>query len=279
MSWVLNAKIHLVAKGLSATITSDNAASSQDKANAMIFLCHHLDDGLKVEYLKVKDPLELRIDLKERIVSQLKLCGETINVEDMVENRLTTFHASNVILQQQYHKKDFQKYSELISCLLVAEQHNALLMKNHEAHSTEAAPLPEENGVQAHGQPERRERYNNHRSDGNQKRKNQMSPQNNPSRGNCHRCGMKGHWKNECWAAKHLARLYQETLKRKRNEYETSSNARMESHLTFKNDDEAGPSQKYDDNVEANLVLKDDDFDGLDDITHLEVEDFFGDQN
>ncbi|KAF3633847.1 Expansin-A13 [Capsicum annuum] len=45
----------------------------------------------------------------------------------------------------------------------------------------------------------------------------------------------------------------------------------MESHLTFKNDDEAGPSQKYDDNVEANLVLKDDGFDGLDDITHLEL--------
>jgi len=27
------------------------------------------------------------------------------------------------------------------------------------------------------------------------------------------------------------------------------------------------------------LTLKDDDFDDLDDITHLEVEDFFGDQN
>ena len=38
-------------------------------------------------------------------------------------------------------------------------------------------------------------------------------------------------------------------------------------------------SQKYDDNFESNLALKDDDFYDLDDITHLEVEVFFGDQN
>ena len=59
----------------------------------------------------------------------------------------------------------------------------------------------------------------------------------------------------------------------------SSSNVRAESHLTCKNDAEAGPSQKYDHNIEANLTLKDDDFDDLDDITHLEVEYFFGDQN
>ncbi|XP_016554782.2 uncharacterized protein LOC107854286 [Capsicum annuum] len=167
-------------------------------------------------------------------------------------------------------------------------------MKNHEARPTGAALLSETNRVQAHSQPERQQdqghnnmcrrgsgrgQYNNRRGGGNQKRENQMGPQNNPSRGNCHRCGMKGHWKNECRAPKHFARLYQESCKRKRNEGGTSYNARMESHLTFKNDDEAELSQKYDDNVESNLVLKDDDFDCLDDITHLETEDFFGDQN
>ena len=106
-----------------------------------------------------------------------------------------------------------------------------------------------------------------------------MSSQNNPSRGVCHRCGMKGHWKNECRAHEHFARLYQNSFKRKENKGGAPSNARMESHLTFENDVEAGPSQKYDDDAEANLALKEDDFDGLDDITHLEDEDFFGDQN
>ena len=49
-----------------------------------------------------------------RITSQLKSCGETIKDEDMLEKTLT-FHGSNVILQQQYREKSFQKYSELIS--------------------------------------------------------------------------------------------------------------------------------------------------------------------
>ncbi|XP_015160009.1 uncharacterized protein [Solanum tuberosum] len=154
LSWVLDVEIHLDAKGLGATITIGNTTSSQDKAKAMIFLRHHLDEGLKVEYLTVKDPLELWTGLKER------------------------------------------------------------------------------------------------------------------------------HWKNECRAAEHFVRLYQDSLKRKGNKNgASSSNARVESHLTYKNDAETEPSQKYDDNIEANLALKDDNFDDLDDITQLEVEDFFGDQN
>ena len=48
--------------------------------------------------------------------------------------------------------------------------------------------------------------------------------------------------------------------------------------MTIKDDAQAGSSKKYDENVEANLTLKDDVFDGLDDITHLEFEDFFADQ-
>ncbi|XP_049381253.1 uncharacterized protein LOC125845763 [Solanum stenotomum] len=312
LKWVLDAEIHLDAKGLGATITNGNTTSSQDKAKAMIFLPHHLDEGLKVEYVTVKDPLELWTGLKERydhlkatvlpraryewihlrlqdfkticeynsavykITSQLKLCGEDIKDEDMLEKTLTTFHASNLVLQQQYRERGFNKYSELISCLLVAEQQNTLYLKNHDARPTGTAPLPEANEVEAHGQG----RYNNRRGGGRHKKENNMGSQSNPSRGNCHHCGMKGHWKNECRANEHFVRLYQDSLKTKGNKNgASSSNARVESHLTYKNDVEAGPSQKYDDSIEANLALKDDDFDDFDDITHLEVEDFFGDQN
>nr|XP_016474081.1 PREDICTED: uncharacterized protein LOC107795890 [Nicotiana tabacum] len=75
-------------------------------------------------------------------------------------------------------------------------------------------------------------------------------------------------------------RLYQNSIKRKANTVGASSaNAPVESHLTFKNNFEAGPSNKNDDNAEANLDLNDDDFQDLDDLTHMEVEDFFGDQN
>lgn len=43
-----------------------NKALSQDKVKTMIFLPHHLHEGLKTEYLTVKDSLELWINLKDR---------------------------------------------------------------------------------------------------------------------------------------------------------------------------------------------------------------------
>ncbi|CAJ2670688.1 unnamed protein product [Trifolium pratense] len=80
-----------------------------------------------------------------QITTQLELCGEKITDADMLEKTFSTFHASNVLLQQQYREKGFTKYSQLISCLLLAEQNNQLLMKNHEARPTGAAPFPEVN--------------------------------------------------------------------------------------------------------------------------------------
>jgi hypothetical protein len=187
LSWILDAKIHLEAMNLGNTIKVDNEASQQDRAKAMIFLRHHLHEELKTEYLTVKDPLILWNNLRERyehqktvilpkarydwmhlrlqdfksvseynsalfkISSQLKLCGENVTDVDMLEKIYTTFHASNVLLQQQYRERNFTRYSELISCLLVAEQNNELLMKNHQSHLTGSQPFPEANGTSFHG--------------------------------------------------------------------------------------------------------------------------------
>ena len=68
-----------------------------------------------------------------KIISQLKLCGENITDHDMLEKMFSTFPASSMLLQQQYREMGFKKYSELISHLLVAEQHNDSLMKNYES--------------------------------------------------------------------------------------------------------------------------------------------------
>nr|XP_016516170.1 PREDICTED: uncharacterized protein LOC107832804 [Nicotiana tabacum] len=150
--WFLDAEIHLAAKGLGNTITH------------------------------VKVPLDLWTGLKERY-DHLKATVLPRARYEWMHLRLQDFKT------QQYHERGFKKYPELISCLLVAEQHNTLLLKNHEARSTGSAPLPEAN-----------------------------------------------------MAARRS-------------------------------------SNKNDDNAEANLALNDDDFQGLDDLTHLEVEDFSGDQN
>ncbi|XP_009369001.2 uncharacterized protein LOC103958463 [Pyrus x bretschneideri] len=130
----MNAKIHLEAGNLGDTIKEDTSTSSQDRAKAMIFIRRHLDEGLKSEYFTVEDPLTLWKALKNRynhqktvilpraryewahlriqdfkmvaeynfamfnISSQLKLYGETITEENMLEKTFSTFHASNVLM-------------------------------------------------------------------------------------------------------------------------------------------------------------------------------------
>ena len=136
LSWILDAEIHLDAMNLGNTIKEGNQASLQDCAKSLIFFQHHLHEDLKNEYFTVKDPLTLWNELKGkydhhktvilpkarydwmhlrlqdfktvneynsalfRISSQLKLCGEKITEENMLKKTFTTFHASNVLLQQ-----------------------------------------------------------------------------------------------------------------------------------------------------------------------------------
>ncbi|KAH1098427.1 hypothetical protein J1N35_015348, partial [Gossypium stocksii] len=70
LSWVLDVEIYLDAKGLGNTILVDEEPSNQDNATAMIFICHHLHERLKVKYFIVKDPIVLWINLKERFNHQ-----------------------------------------------------------------------------------------------------------------------------------------------------------------------------------------------------------------
>lgn len=109
-----------------------------------------------------------------KICSKLILCGEKITDEDMLGKTFSNFHASNVLLQQQYRERSFKKYSKLISCLLVDEQNNESLIKNHELRPTGSVPLPEANGTtlfeantisrqgHGHGRGRRRRRGHGH---------------------------------------------------------------------------------------------------------------------
>ena len=67
------------------------------------------------------------------------------NKYDMIEKTRQTFNPGNVILQQQYRAKEYQKYSDLMQVLLVAEQNNELVMLNHQSRSTESASFSEGN--------------------------------------------------------------------------------------------------------------------------------------
>lgn len=128
LSWVLDAELHLSAKGLEDTIESGKTPTTEQNAKAIIFLRHHIHEDLKSEYLTVKNPLTLWNNLKDRFdhqklvylptarydwinlrlqdfksvaeynsvmfktSSRLMLCGEKITDAEMIEKTLSTFH-------------------------------------------------------------------------------------------------------------------------------------------------------------------------------------------
>lgn len=47
MSWSLDVDAHLTSKGLEDTVITDVGPTLQDKAKALIFICHHLAEPLK----------------------------------------------------------------------------------------------------------------------------------------------------------------------------------------------------------------------------------------
>ncbi|XP_059658391.1 uncharacterized protein LOC132304671 [Cornus florida] len=312
----------------------------------MIFLRRHISEELKTEYLTERDPLCLWNILKERydhqkivilpkaradwlqlrlqdfktvaeynsvlfkISSTLKLCGDTVTDELLLEKTFTTFHASNVLLQQQYRERRFKKYSELISCLLVAEQNNELLLRNHQSRPTGSTPIPEtyvasfrgrrRGHGRGHGRGGRNEygrgKNNYHNNEYGRGRnhsyyregyqfshfRNQRStpyPQRKyhnemrqvkgkdvaqPSKAHdntCYRCGMTGHWQIICRTPKHLADLYQASMKEKGKQKE----------MNFLDHDEPVDTT----NLEMNFI----DHDEPVNITNLDVSDFFDDRD
>ena len=65
-SWRLDVELHLQKEGLVNSLKKDGNANAKYKANALIFMHCHLHDSLKVQYLMVRDLLELCNKLRER---------------------------------------------------------------------------------------------------------------------------------------------------------------------------------------------------------------------
>ncbi|XP_047249907.1 uncharacterized protein LOC124885701 [Capsicum annuum] len=152
----------------------------------------------------------------------------------------------------------FKKYSELISHLLVAEQHNNLLMRNHESRPAGTFPFPEVNAVnfyptrcerspdpscgrgRGRGRDRGRGRYfnqgdrlaiNNNPQHQQCENKGEAQHQQCKKKGEapkvasktnseskCYRCGGKGQWSHTCRTPKYLVKLYQASLKKAEND-------------------------------------------------------------
>ncbi|KAK5811155.1 uncharacterized protein LOC108468792 [Gossypium arboreum] len=197
LSEMLDAEIHLDAKGLNEAIIEGNKASSQDKAKAIISLHHHLHEGLKTEYLNT-----------------------------------------------QYREKGFKKYFEFISCLLVVEQNNELLMKYHESRPIGSTSFLKVSATSYKGKDKghtsSRGRRHGHGSGlgrgrgrergGHFRNTHQKWDHNDGKNDNnitgkveslCYRCGGKNHWSRTYRTPKHLVELYQQSLKDRWKKIET----------------------------------------------------------
>ncbi|XP_074318869.1 uncharacterized protein LOC141655702 [Silene latifolia] len=236
--------MYLKSYALGDAIKDGNTASEQNKAKALIFLRRHLHEGLKYEYLTVKDPLILWQNLKERydhlttvilpkakfdwihlrlqdfksvieynsamhrIASQLTLCGEKISDADMLEKTYRLFIVHNSLLSRRYRREDLK--NTRTSFMLIGE--NAT--NKYSGHTRGSGP----------GRGRGRGR-NNFRGGRGGKFKRSYShrkgePKDRPhdkikktGENPCHRCGSTGHWINTCRTPQHLVDLYKQSQK------------------------------------------------------------------
>ena len=160
----------------------------------------------------------------------------------MLEKTYTTFHASNMLLQQQYRERCFTKYYELIAYLLITEQNNELLLKNLQSHPIGSISLLEANATiqtnrrglgrgyfygQGRGrscgrhiswnqgdynQPHNKENNSNKQKLNHSKILPEKATRPHNKRvyeTECYRCGMKCHWSRTYHTTKHFVDLYQ----------------------------------------------------------------------
>ncbi|GKA51598.1 disease resistance CC-NBS-LRR class family protein [Tanacetum coccineum] len=130
IQWTGYVKRHLKSMGVISTIQEGNKCTEETKAKADVLLHQYIDEMLEFE-----------------ICRTLRFYGQTVTEGDMLEKTFSTFHASNINLQQQYRLQNFKRYYDLNVNLLVAEKNNELLMKNHQSRPTGSLAIQEANAV------------------------------------------------------------------------------------------------------------------------------------
>ncbi|GKB78015.1 hypothetical protein Tco_0944910 [Tanacetum coccineum] len=269
IQWTGNVKRHLKSMGALATIQEGNKCSEKTKAKAVVFLHQHINEMVEFEYSNWDDPSILWKDLETRFNNQrevllpsardewnnlrfqdfkkvnqytsalfricrtLIFCGQTVTEADILEKTFSTFHASNINLQQQYRLQNFKRYSNLNVNLLVVEKNNELKKgrgnprgcgRGHYGHNH----FPNRNytyhrggyngrGRGGRGRGQRNNSYHAPQVNNLNQQNNEVGTSQNP-KGSCFRCRSENHWSKACRTPLHLCELYQESRKGKKKE-------------------------------------------------------------
>ncbi|XP_074318041.1 uncharacterized protein LOC141654825 [Silene latifolia] len=187
LQWKDDVIAHLGAKGLEHTVKIGNFGTYQEKQQAHIFIRHHMDEGLKNEYLRIRDSSELWARLEERfghqqyvllpklchewenlcfqdftlvneynstlfrIASQLEYCGHEVSDFTKIEKTFSTMGKRNIDFQRQIRQNKTEKFTDLIAILLVAKQNDNVLLKNGNLRLSGSIAIPEPNFVARSG--------------------------------------------------------------------------------------------------------------------------------
>jgi hypothetical protein len=266
LEWNIDLRTNMAAEELQGAIklnAEEITAASRNKA--LLILRRHIDYSLRKQYLMISTPHELWKELKSRflhektihlpqarndwiqlrvldfpdflsfnvelhrIVSLMRLCGQTIEESELIDKTLSTFPPAAALLAQQYRNMKFQTHAKLMSYLLSAEKQQQILLKNVEQRPSAKEMYTTELAAKRPKGFKGKQSMNNPKQQSSSKPRDRTSPSgSNPQRRasggetrSCHKCGRKGHLARDCRTDDYFVLMYKELQRLKSKQPET----------------------------------------------------------
>jgi transposase InsO family protein len=272
LPWSQEIKLFMLSKGIAAFIQDGTAVPTtapliQKRAECLLTIIQHLDDGLRSQYLNFETPAELwnsistRFGDRVRIVGpqaisnwsairfmdfknvsdysrtlfnvsqQLESCGKHAICTDVekIHKTLSTFPAESCVLSAQYANMNFQTFNDLQTHLIIAENSQTLLMKNSKSKPAETH-YGEKDDTASKGTNKNKPKHYKKNFTKKPYDKKKIDPS---KKRKCFSCGNLSHVAAECRTPVHLQILYKEWL--------AKENAKESHHVEIDSDSLESP--------------------------------------